>query len=161
LLLAMTLMCLLMLQVWQDTTSTGMWIATDGASVDYGEINADEDFYDPEDEPLFMSDEEPDAEQYEGYTGNAGKGVDCVDAVKAATSEPDAQFVGSDCAQLFMSEEEPDAEQHEGYTGNAGKGADCVDSVRSGAFKHLHTKFLRSNDYSDSQHFQGYIGSRT
>jgi hypothetical protein len=72
---------MLMLQVHEDTTSTGMRIATDGASVNYGEIGQDVDFFDPEGEPLFMSDDEPDAEEYEGYTGNAGvahTNVDCV-----------------------------------------------------------------------------------
>lgn len=38
----------------------------------YGGIGQQADFFDPENKPLFGDEDEPDDEDYEGYTGNAG-----------------------------------------------------------------------------------------
>lgn len=54
-------------------TDTGMWIAMDGSSINYGAIDPETDFYDPDGEPLFGDDDDPDSENYEGFTGNAGE----------------------------------------------------------------------------------------
>jgi hypothetical protein len=59
-------------QVIEDDTETGGWIGRDGVPIQYGRIDPETDFYDPEGEPLFGEDDEPDDENYEGYTGNAG-----------------------------------------------------------------------------------------
>ncbi len=58
-------------QVYDTTTKCGYWVAVDGETFDFGNIDSD-DFYDPEGGKLFDSDDEPDEEEYEGYTGNAG-----------------------------------------------------------------------------------------
>lgn len=44
----------------------------DGSTVDYGPVDVENDFYEPEENPLFASDDQPDDENYEGFTGNAG-----------------------------------------------------------------------------------------
>lgn len=59
-------------QVYDTQTSTGKWIARDGSAIDYGEINGDNDFYDPDGKQLFGDDDDPDDEEYEGFTGNTG-----------------------------------------------------------------------------------------
>ena len=58
--------------MYDTTTRTGQWVSRDGFTINYGEIDPEEDFYEPDDNPLFASDDEPDDEEYEGYTGNAG-----------------------------------------------------------------------------------------
>lgn len=53
-------------------TETEGWVGRTGTSVSYGDIDPDRDFYSPDDGRLFNSDDEPDDENYEDYTGNAG-----------------------------------------------------------------------------------------
>lgn len=57
----------------EDETSTGDWVARDGSTINHGSIDPEVDFYDPEDNELFGSDDDPDDEEYEGFTGNAGE----------------------------------------------------------------------------------------
>jgi hypothetical protein len=47
-------------------------VARDGSHIEYGDIDPEQDYYDPEGAPLFGDDDDPDEEDYEGYTGNAG-----------------------------------------------------------------------------------------
>jgi hypothetical protein len=61
-------------QVYDQDTQTSLWVAADGTKLDFGDI-CDEDYYDPSDPEggqLFDTDDEPDDENFEGYTGNAG-----------------------------------------------------------------------------------------
>lgn len=54
-------------------TETDTWVSRDGSTVNYGAIDPEKDFFDPERQKLFDSEvDEPDEENYEGYTGNAG-----------------------------------------------------------------------------------------
>jgi hypothetical protein len=63
-------MCLL--QVLEDITETGKWVARDGSCINYGSIDPDEDFWDPDGNKLIDPDkEDPDSENDE-YTGNEG-----------------------------------------------------------------------------------------
>jgi len=57
-------------------TETEGWVGRTGSStsISYGDIDPDRDFYSPNDGRLFNSDDEPDDENYEDYTGNAGGG---------------------------------------------------------------------------------------
>jgi len=59
--------------VYDTTERTSDWIAQDGTAINYGSIDPEIDFYHPEDWELFGSDDEPDSEEYQGYTGNAGE----------------------------------------------------------------------------------------
>lgn len=61
-------------QVYDEDTETSLWVAADGTKFNFGDI-VDEDLYDPNDPEggqLFETDDEPDDENYERYTGNAG-----------------------------------------------------------------------------------------
>jgi hypothetical protein len=65
------IMCLL--QVLEDITETGKWVARDGSCINYGSIDPDEDLWDPDGNKLIDPDkEDPDSENDE-YTGNEGK----------------------------------------------------------------------------------------
>jgi hypothetical protein len=59
-------------QVFKDITDTSNWIAPDGSKFRFPGIDAEEEFFDVDDNKLFGSDDEPDDEHYEGFTGNAG-----------------------------------------------------------------------------------------
>jgi hypothetical protein len=62
----------LLLQVHEDDISSGNWVARDGSCIDYSAIDAKAHYYHPAGKALFEKGDEPDAENYEGYTGNAG-----------------------------------------------------------------------------------------
>lgn len=59
------------MQIFDEESDT-QWVARGGSTIHYGSIDAERDFFDPDGNPLFDEDEEPDDEHYEGYTGNAG-----------------------------------------------------------------------------------------
>jgi hypothetical protein len=55
-----------------DEQVTTQWIAPDGSSIDYGQVDLQQDYWHPQGLALIADDEEPDEEDYEEYTGNAG-----------------------------------------------------------------------------------------
>lgn len=63
----------LLSQVYGTTTKTGKWISQDGSAIDYDAIDPKAEFFDPQRENLFEPDDEPNDEQYEGFTGNTGR----------------------------------------------------------------------------------------
>jgi hypothetical protein len=60
------------MQVYDEDTTTGQWIARDGSSIDFSGIDAREAYFHPTKKELFGKCDEPDEEEYEGYTGNTG-----------------------------------------------------------------------------------------
>jgi hypothetical protein len=64
-------------QEYERRTEYGSWIVVDGGRFEYDDLELEEEFYEPDDKPLFDSDDEPDEEEYEGYTGNAGELRSC------------------------------------------------------------------------------------
>jgi hypothetical protein len=61
-----------LLQAYDDRTSTSDWVARDDTTLKYGPIDAATEFYDPEGGALFDDDVQRDEENCEGFTGNAG-----------------------------------------------------------------------------------------
>jgi hypothetical protein len=60
----------------EDITETGKWVARDGSCINYGSIDPDQDFWDPDGNKLIDPDkEDPDSENEE-YTGNEGESAE-------------------------------------------------------------------------------------